>query len=904
MKKSIIALMALATLFASCAKESEFTPAQPEQQQQLYTLHAKVSDATKVSADNAGTFAWQAGDVISVLNNSNEPVNFTTPDGGAEVNFHGTVAAENLGSYAFYPANANHTNTVFALGPELDWSANASNMPMVGPIVSETATFAAVGAVIKLICFNVPADARLLQVTSLSKKIAGTFAFSGSPMAIATVNSGTDSEKTLTINFTADDIADCSGNMVFYVPVPSGELGKLTFALKATADGSALFSQQTKASITVAKNSIVTPPVLNCRTSAVVWKETFTGYASAKTFSSAAIQTGTSYDAEDVGGEITYTTSGSTKLFEETYAGGTSPEMLLNGSFTVSNIKSRGAKTLALTFKKNNTVSVSISGTNSVTASDLVYDSSAKLVTCTINNPNKAASFNLTFTASSNTRLDNFILTDLATAATPTVIASDIEILVGSLSASTDVAVTGGLDDFDPAVSVAESDKTWLSAELSSGTLTVTANAAKETAGDREGTVVIRVTGLSKSITVTQKSAFVAKPSSIDVTSGNASFSASWDKADHATGYAAYLCTESGLADPTADAGKLVATLTPSYTLATNKYSVSKPSGLTNGNTYYLYVKVSTVESNYVADDTYKEATVEPVSVAPLSTVSGLSIEDILIQNTSGNPTMSIKWSAVTNASGYEWVVSEEEADVADIDDIADFDEDKLVAYGDQSDVTEDEGVYSGTISSFETGMSPKAATVYYLYARAIGDGASYLNSAWVKVHAILYLYATKAVASGGEISGGNQNELLLSGIRWDISKSNVGNYDSGSYAGLQIGTSSSTGSICLTSDSSWGGQVSTAYYGYNTVKKVSVWMNAGNNGTISATVTVGGKSATSDGTTVSKNTSAGANYYKSTKVTYTPASDGKTGAIVITATKGTKNAKAGYFCAMSVLSE
>ena len=80
--------------------------------------------------------------------------------------------------------------------------------------------------------------------------------------------------------------------------------------------------------------------------------------------------------------------------------------------------------------------------------------------------------------------------------------------------------------------------------------------------------------------------------------------------------------------------------------------------------------------------------------------------------------------------------------------------------------------------------------------------------------------------------------------------------------------------------------------------------MNAGAIGTISATVSIGGKSATSDGTTVAKNSSAGSDYTLATKVTYTPASNGKTGVVVITDTKGTANAKAGYFCAMSILSE
>ena len=141
-----------------------------------------------------------------------------------------------------------------------------------------------------------------------------------------------------------------------------------------------------------------------------------------------------------------------------------------------------------------------------------------------------------------------------------------------------------------------------------------------------------------------------------------------------------------------------------------------------------------------------------------------------------------------------------------------------------------------------------------------------------------------------------------LSTISWTASSlSNVGNYNSTNYKGVQIGTGSLVGAITLTSKNNWGAQSSTSFYGYTKVKKVYVWMNAGANGTVSATVTIGGKSATSDGVTVSKNSSASSQRDGTTKVTFTPAASGNTGSIVITVTKGTANASAGYLCAIQV---
>lgn len=133
-------------------------------------------------------------------------------------------------------------------------------------------------------------------------------------------------------------------------------------------------------------------------------------------------------------------------------------------------------------------------------------------------------------------------------------------------------------------------------------------------------------------------------------------------------------------------------------------------------------------------------------------------------------------------------------------------------------------------------------------------------------------------------------NSIDLSGVNWNVAATNLGSYNSQNYAGVQIGTSSKNGSITLTSSESWG------YKDKTKITEVRLWLNLGGT-SVTPTVTIGGKSATSDGTTVKKNSKAGTDWTKATKVTFTPAADGNTGVVVI----NVSTVKAGYICAMEI---
>lgn len=133
-------------------------------------------------------------------------------------------------------------------------------------------------------------------------------------------------------------------------------------------------------------------------------------------------------------------------------------------------------------------------------------------------------------------------------------------------------------------------------------------------------------------------------------------------------------------------------------------------------------------------------------------------------------------------------------------------------------------------------------------------------------------------------------DNVKLSNVSWNLTAIKLGSYNSGNYAGVQFGDKSNAGSITLTSSDSW------SYSGKSKIKEVRIWLNAGT-GTPTATVTVGGKEAVSDGTVVKKNSSA-KSYLDATKVTFTPATDGDSGVVVI---KVATTSKAAYFCAMEI---
>ena len=109
--------------------------------------------------------------------------------------------------------------------------------------------------------------------------------------------------------------------------------------------------------------------------------------------------------------EITYASeNGSTKLYNATLAGGTAPELLLAGSdtWTITGVPTGGAAMMTLSYKSNNTKASVSSPTEGITVT--ANTSKAATYTYTIENDGNTT-FDIVFSASGNTRLDDILLT-------------------------------------------------------------------------------------------------------------------------------------------------------------------------------------------------------------------------------------------------------------------------------------------------------------------------------------------------------------------------------------------------------------------------------------------------------------------------------------------------------------
>ena len=588
MKKSTLAIAAVAFILTGCGQELEFVPVNPTtNESNIVTLKANYSEPeTKLSIDGYKAFAWQAGDVVSVLDNTGAPNEFTTTGSGTSVDFKGALSGT-LGKYAMYPASDGHIadgdEVIFNLPTELTWSADATNMPMLGKISAGVGTFKAVGGVLKLICYNIPTGASYMWFVSSNSKITGDFTIADASVESPVITTSSASDDILQINFAY------SANKVFYIPLPTGEIDGFTVQFYDSSDNE-LFSKTTAANFTVSRNQMTIGPALNC--SVVLWSEDWSAYK-ADDVPSGSVK---GYGSTDISYSVT-NGAGTTKIYTESNAGGTSPELLVGktkGTFVASNIPTDGAGSMILTFKHTKTVE--LSATSGITLSKSKFTDDPGDETVTLTNTESLANFDLTFTAttSSNVRLDDIKIVKSYTGPAINTSSNTLTIGVGYLSNTMTVNLANAVDELPVAAIVSDND--WIdTAEISGNKLTVTAKAANTNASDNEATITLKATGATKEITVKQTSALVQKPASISGLPGNGTVTASWTKDAHATGYVAYLCTSTGLADPTATGTEL----TPELDGST--YTVTK-SELTNGTNYYVYVKVDAVASNYVAD--------------------------------------------------------------------------------------------------------------------------------------------------------------------------------------------------------------------------------------------------------------------------------------------------------------
>lgn len=664
MKKTLYILASLtAVLFASCAKEVEVKEETIDEPVVGTTLRAAVEGVdTKVSANAVGVYNWQASDKIAVLDDAGDVYEFTAASAGTTSEFN-CASSITLGSYAAYPYSTSFAATgdavTFVIPSTITYSADATNMPMLGKISGDVVTFKAVGGLLKLIVYGVPSGSTQLEFAAKAQKISGDFAIADASIespVIATAVKGA-SDNIITIDYTGK----YSSNMVFYIPLPTGTIEgfDLTFNdLGAT-------HKSVSVDLTVARNGIILAPTLNMVTPTTMWSEDFTGYAASTKFDNSDIQTTGDYTAVAYGGaSITYTTTdgnSDTKMYAEHSLGGVSPELLINkkkdskvGSFTIAGIPTLNYTYLSISLKVNGNLSYT-SSTDGVTIYG-TFNSSAKTFDGYIFNPNGASAVTITLSnpsTSSNVRVDNFVVKTAAPSPSIDCSASMRTIDAASLSSDdvTGVSLIGAVDGTGIGVST---NQDWLEASLSGTTLSISANAYNHTKNDRVGVVYLKATGATtKEISVTQKPTIVPAPT-LTAVAQDKSFTVSWTPDAKAGSYVAYYSTDDNLADPTSGTPLTIDTSGATYT-------ASPSEDLVNGTNYTIYVRVNSVDANYstvygAPADNWVTRTVTPAAAAAATYTWTLANGDL---GSDGSPSSSVsKGTLSSTSSTIAWTTS------------------------------------------------------------------------------------------------------------------------------------------------------------------------------------------------------------------------------------------------------
>lgn len=606
--KKFYAIAALATVLVGCAKEVEDPNVATPETGNMVTLRASVDNPdTKMQADNVGAFAWQKGDVISVLNNSGEAFDFSTTDSGTTVDFTGTFASGSLGDYAMYPKHDDHeasgSTISFHLPTSLDWATNTTFMPMLGKISDGKASFKAVGGVLKLVCYNIPSGAVLFQFSATNKQINGEFVIDGSEAspAIETDDKAGSNNETK-IDFTGN----YSANKVFYIPLPTGTIDGFTVSF-FDSGANELFSKTTTANLVVGRNKIILGPALNCN---VIANKVVTNDEIVSDVPS-SYNSGTIKSASGdwpFSRAMKQTTSGTTRMQIAASEYLQLPSFASNiSTVTLHSTGNGGGGGFNGTIYFSETASVDDEITsqshNGALGTDIV-----------INVPSGYKTGYLIPSGAFRVASITVVFEKVGSFPSLTPANGELTIPVGSLSSSTTLTYANRVDEMEIGISSSES---WLTPTLTGTyptyTLTATASGANNGAADRTATITLSAAGVKKTIDVTQTTCLVPNPT-VTVLAGDAKFSASWTGDEHATSYVAYLHTAT-TATPATGGTDISASITESAGV----YSITDYAAI-NDQKYYLYVKVNGVAANYEAPTIFVESSFTPEEAKGTST--------------------------------------------------------------------------------------------------------------------------------------------------------------------------------------------------------------------------------------------------------------------------------------------
>ncbi|MBO7194492.1 MAG: hypothetical protein J6V27_00415 [Alistipes sp.] len=245
LKYFVYSVIALALV--GCSKDSiEETSGVGAIKMKTVTISSGIEGITRASVDSqTGAFAWQSGDLISVLATDGNFYDFIINDGEAgkkEAEFTGNIPeTANVTTVATYPRIVSNgsANTVlegstlnYYLPATWTYAKDVSNVPMVAAFdeAAEDMSFKQVGGVMRFPVKNLPAEAKF--VLSMNKTITGSFPVNISSLGESAMVAG-ETASTLTINYTSD-VDGASAE--FNVPVPTGVYSDFTVEILGAND--------------------------------------------------------------------------------------------------------------------------------------------------------------------------------------------------------------------------------------------------------------------------------------------------------------------------------------------------------------------------------------------------------------------------------------------------------------------------------------------------------------------------------------------------------------------------------------------------------------------------------------------------------------------------------------------
>lgn len=224
--KYYFSMIMAALVMTNCSQEEELQDIQ--QYGDVHTLTATIEGGSRSAVTDGGVFSWTSGDAISVWNGSNK-VEYTYSGTGNK--FTGT--ATQISGYAVYP-DGEHSNLSGSNLPTVNlkstYNYGSTNAIMMAKVQSgsPTLSFSHLGGLMRFTIKNIPNDATSFTFTA-NTSITGNFQVT--PVSGENViNTATgSSNKTVTINFTKNNLSNGTGT--FYVPLPVGTYTGFTIAI-------------------------------------------------------------------------------------------------------------------------------------------------------------------------------------------------------------------------------------------------------------------------------------------------------------------------------------------------------------------------------------------------------------------------------------------------------------------------------------------------------------------------------------------------------------------------------------------------------------------------------------------------------------------------------------------------